>query len=530
MAHIIMLIPATLNAGVKTISFGLLDALTNKSVRAAALSELDTEVVEQFLVANRTDDLFENIFEQCEIAAFNKDVVIVNGISLSKPYAAGLNLAIATALNAAVIFIAAPESSLRNAMRQLKVIAGPYQHDCARKILGMILNKADLQAVGVLENKAVDVKIPLLGVIPYKNELAEKAGGFHAGVIINKYLDLGWLWPFLNNVVESALTPTKFRHGLIASARQANKKIVLPEGDEPRTLRAANICTERGIARCVLLGKKQAIYDACVKINLKLKEQIEIIEPESVVGNYVAALCEARRGKNLIPEAARKQLEDNVVLGTMMLHLGEVDGLVSGAAHTTANTIRPALQIIRTAPDVKLVSSVFFMCLPDQVLVYGDCAINQNPNAQELADIAIQSAMSAEAFGITPRVAMLSYSTGTSGFGPDVEKVKTAVEIAKQLRPDLMVDGPLQYDAAIDKEVAALKAPNSTVAGRATVFIASDLDVGNIFYKAVQRSTGIVCIGPMLQGLRKPVNDLSRGCSVEDIVFTIAITAVQALA
>ncbi|EKE01997.1 MAG: hypothetical protein ACD_21C00004G0001 [uncultured bacterium] len=219
-----------------------------------------------------------------------------------------------------------------------------------------------------------------------------------------------------------------------------------------------------------------------------------------------------------------------MVLGTMMLHLGEVDGLVSGAAHTTANTIRPALQIIRTAPDVKLVSSVFFMCLPDQVLVYGDCAINQNPNAQELADIAIQSAMSAEAFGITPRVAMLSYSTGTSGFGPDVEKVKTAVEIAKQLRPDLMVDGPLQYDAAIDKEVAALKAPNSTVAGRATVFIASDLDVGNIFYKAVQRSTGIVCIGPMLQGLRKPVNDLSRGCSVEDIVFTIAITAVQALA
>ena len=284
---------------------------------------------------------------------------------------------------------------------------------------------------------------------------------------------------------------------------------------------------ERGIARCVLLGKRQAILAACAKINLKLHEQIEIIEPQNIIDKYIEPLCEARRAKKLTPEAARKQLEDNVVLGTMMLHLGEVDGLVSGAIHTTANTIRPALQIIKTAPNVKLVSSIFFMCLPDQVLVYGDCAINPNPSAEELADIAIQSADSAAAFGITPRVAMLSYSTGASGFGPDVSKVKAATELAKLLRADLEIDGPLQYDAAIDKAVAALKAPDSKVAGRATVFIFPNLDVGNISYKTVQRSTGIVCIGPMLQGLRKPVNDLSRGCSVSDIIFTIAITAVQ---
>jgi phosphate acetyltransferase len=238
-------------------------------------------------------------------------------------------------------------------------------------------------------------------------------------------------------------------------------------------------------------------------------------------------LCEARKGKGLTLDAARKQLEDNTVLGTMMLHLGEVDGLVSGAVHTTADTIRPAFQIIKTAPEVKIVSSVFFMCLPEQVLVYGDCAINPNPTAEELADIAIQSARSAAVFGITPRVAMLSYSTGESGFGPDVERVKAATEIVKQLQPDLIIDGPLQYDAAVDKEVAALKAPDSPVAGKATVLIVPNLDVGNIAYKAVQRSTGIVCVGPMLQGLRKPVNDLSRGCSVKDIIFTIALTAVQ---
>lgn len=212
----------------------------------------------------------------------------------------------------------------------------------------------------------------------------------------------------------------------------------------------------------------------------------------------------------------------------MMLALGEVDGLVSGAVHTTANTVRPALQLIKTAPGVRLVSSIFFMLLPEQVLVYGDAAINPNPNAEELADIAIQSADSAKAFGITPRIAMLSYSTGESGAGKDVEKVRVATGLVRERRPDLPVDGPLQYDAASVLSVGRQKAPNSPVAGRATVFIFPDLNTGNTTYKAVQRSAGVVAIGPMLQGLRKPVNDLSRGALVDDIVYTIALTAIQA--
>lgn len=226
---------------------------------------------------------------------------------------------------------------------------------------------------------------------------------------------------------------------------------------------------------------------------------------------------------------AREQLEDNVVLGTLMLEQDEVDGLVSGAVHTTANTIRPPLQLIKTAPGSSLVSSVFFMLLPEQVYVYGDCAINPDPTAEQLAEIAIQSAESAIAFGIEPRVAMLSYSTGTSGAGSDVEKVREATRLAQEKRPDLMIDGPLQYDAAVMADVAKSKAPNSPVAGRATVFIFPDLNTGNTTYKAVQRSADLISIGPMLQGMRKPVNDLSRGALVDDIVYTIALTAINRL-
>ena len=239
-------------------------------------------------------------------------------------------------------------------------------------------------------------------------------------------------------------------------------------------------------------------------------------------------MVEIRKSKGLTAVVAQEQLQDNVVLGTMMLEQGKVDGLVSGAVNTTANTIRPPLQLIKTAPGSSLVSSVFFMLLPDQVLVYGDCAINPDPNAEQLADIAIQSADSAAAFGIEPRVAMISYSTGTSGTGADVEKVREATKIAKQKRPDLIIDGPLQYDAAIMENVALKKAPNSPVAGKATVFIFPDLNTGNTTYKAVQRSADLISIGPMLQGMRKPVNDLSRGALVDDIVYTIALTAIQA--
>ena len=327
---------------------------------------------------------------------------------------------------------------------------------------------------------------------------------------------------------EKRLSPPAFRYQLMEKARRAAKRIVLPEGNEPRTVRAAAICHEKGIARCVLLGERQEILQVAEAQGITLPPDVEIVDPNEVRARYVPPMVELRKSKGLNAPMAEQQLEDNVVMGTMMLALNEVDGLVSGAVHTTANTIRPALQLIKTASEAKLVSSVFFMLMPDQVLVYGDCAVNPDPSAEELADIAIQSADSAAAFGIPPRVAMISYSTGSSGSGDDVEKVREATRIAREKRPELLIDGPMQYDAASVESVGRQKAPDSPVAGRATVFVFPDLNTGNTTYKAVQRSANVVSVGPMLQGLRKPVNDLSRGALVDDIVYTIALTAIQA--
>ncbi|MCG7388633.1 MULTISPECIES: phosphate acetyltransferase [Pantoea] len=345
---------------------------------------------------------------------------------------------------------------------------------------------------------------------------------------VASYINADWIESLTATSERSRrLSPPAFRYQLTELARKAGKRIVLPEGDEPRTVKAAAICAERGIATCVLLGNPDEIQRVAAAQGVELGKGIEIVDPEVVRNNYVPRLVELRKNKGMTEVVAQEQLEDNVVLGTMMLESGEVDGLVSGAVHTTANTIRPPLQLIKTAPNSSLVSSVFFMLLPEQVLVYGDCAINPDPTAEQLAEIAIQSADSAHAFGIEPRVAMISYSTGTSGAGSDVEKVREATRIAQEKRPDLVIDGPLQYDAAIMEDVAKSKAPNSAVAGRATVFIFPDLNTGNTTYKAVQRSADLISIGPMLQGMRKPVNDLSRGALVDDIVYTIALTAIQ---
>ncbi|MCY1486336.1 Phosphate acetyltransferase [compost metagenome] len=344
------------------------------------------------------------------------------------------------------------------------------------------------------------------------------------------HIDFEWLKQRCGEPQELRLSPPVFRYQLTQRASKANKRIVLPEGSEPRTVQAAVICHARNIARCVLLAKPDDVQAVAQMLGMELPEDLEIIDPDLVRSRYVEPMCGLRKGKNLNAPMAEQQLEDNVVLGTMMLALDEVDGLVSGAIHTTANTIRPALQLIRNAPGYKLVSSVFFMLLPDQVVVYGDCAVNPDPSASELADIAVQSADSALAFGIPPRVAMISYSTGESGTGADVEKVREATRIAREKRPDLLIDGPLQYDAAAIADVGRQKAPESPVAGRATVFVFPDLNTGNTTYKAVQRSANCVSVGPMLQGLRKPVNDLSRGALVDDIVYTIALTAIQAAA
>jgi phosphate acetyltransferase len=341
-------------------------------------------------------------------------------------------------------------------------------------------------------------------------------------------IDPAWLKAVSAQNRAPRLSPPAFRHGLVEAARAANKRIVLPEGNEPRTIAAAQIVQDRGIARCVLLGNPDEIHEVARKQGVALSPKIEIIDPAKAAPRYVAPLVERRKAKGMTSEQAAQELSDTIMIGTMMMALDEADGLVSGAVHTTAHTIRPALQLIKTVPGCNLVSSVFFMCLPEQVLVFGDCAVNPNPTAEQLADIAVQSADSARAFGIEPRVAMLSYSTGTSGTGEEVEKVKRATDLARAQRPDLAIDGPLQYDAAIMPDVARAKAPKSPVAGKATVFIFPDLNTGNVTYKAVQRSANVVSIGPMLQGLAKPVNDLSRGCLVEDIVFTVALTAIQA--
>ena len=341
-------------------------------------------------------------------------------------------------------------------------------------------------------------------------------------------LDIDWLISQSKKELEFRLSPAAFLHQLTEKARAARKRIVLPEGVEPRTVKAAAICSRRGIARCVLLGDPAEVRAVARRQDIELPHNLEILNPVELRPKYVNRLFELRKSKGLSMGMAASQLEDNVVLGTMMLYTGEVDGLVSGAGHSTANTIRPALQIIKTKPNAKMVSSIFFMCLPEQVLVYGDCAVIQDPDAETLADIALQSADSAAAFGIPPRVAMISYSTGDSGSGVDVEKVREATKLAQERRPDIPIDGPLQYDAAFMPDVAKAKAPKSSVAGRATVFIFPDLNTGNTTYKAVQRSANVISIGPMLQGLKRPVNDLSRGALVDDIVYTIALTAVQA--
>ena len=341
-------------------------------------------------------------------------------------------------------------------------------------------------------------------------------------------LQINALLQNLDQPKDMRLSPPAFRYRMMQLARAANKRIVLPEGTEPRTIQAAVICQQKGIARCVLLAKPEEVKDVAEKLNVALPLDLEILDPDLLRQKYVEPMVKLRKHKGLTPELALRQLEDTVVLGTMMLAQNDVDGLVSGAIHTTANTIRPALQLIKTKPDASLVSSVFFMLMPDQVLVYGDCAVNPEPSASELADIAIQSANSAQAFGVEPKVAMISYSTGTSGMGAEVEKVKEATDLAKQKRPDLLIDGPLQYDAASVLSVGRQKAPDSLVAGQATVFVFPDLNTGNTTYKAVQRSANVLSVGPMLQGLNKPVNDLSRGALVDDIVYTIALTAIQA--
>ena len=326
-----------------------------------------------------------------------------------------------------------------------------------------------------------------------------------------------------------AMTPLRFEHLLLRRARAARQHVVLPEGEEPRILLAAAELLTRGVCRLTLLGDPVAIRAKAAEVGADIS-CAEFIDPSTsdLLEQFAVRYAELRAKKGVTLEQAREKVSDGSYFGTMMVLEGLAGGMVSGATHTTAHTIRPALEVIRTRPGVSVVSSVVFMCLADRVLVFGDCAVNPNPTPTQLADIAISSAATARDFGIEPRVAMLSYSTGESGTGADVDLVAEATSLVAQRAPDLPVDGPLQFDAAVDPDVAKTKRPGSPVAGRATVLLFPDLGAGNIAYKAVQRTAGALAIGQVLQGLNKPVNDLSRGATVGDIVNTIAITAVQA--
>jgi phosphate acetyltransferase len=342
-------------------------------------------------------------------------------------------------------------------------------------------------------------------------------------------VDVGELSRRLAVTRSDRVTPMMFEYELIERARADRRHVVLPEGTEERILRAAEILLRRGVAELTLLGPPDEIARRARELGLDLA-RAAVVDPATSPwrAEFAAEYARLRAHRGVTLDAAGDQVGDVNYFGTMMVHTGRADAMVSGCVHPTADTIRPAFEIIRTRPDVSIASSVFFMCLPEQVLVYGDCAINPDPNADQLADIALSSAETAAKFGVTPRVAMLSYSTGESGHGIDVDKVAKATALVRERRPDLPVAGPIQYDAAVDPAVAATKLPGSPVAGRATVFIFPDLNTGNNTYKAVQRSAGAVAVGPVMQGLRKPVNDLSRGATVKDIVSTVAITAIQA--
>ncbi len=349
--------------------------------------------------------------------------------------------------------------------------------------------------------------------------------------LFESHVDTQRLVGLLSAARTAVVTPKMFEFGLIQRAQKPRQRIVLPEGEENRILYAAEQILLRGIADITLLGNVQRIRTKISHLGLNLPG-VDILQPAKSphFRDFVETYHDLRKEKGVTPDMAETILSDVSYFGTMMVYKGLADGMVSGSVNTTAHTVRPALQFIRTKPGFSIVSSVFFMCLKDRVLVYGDCAVNPNPDAKQLAEIAVTSAQTARTFGIEPRVAMLSYSTGSSGGGADVERVREATELARSMAPDLPIEGPIQYDAAIDADVARTKMPDSKVAGRATVFIFPDLNTGNNTYKAVQRSAGAVAIGPVMQGLRKPVNDLSRGCTVVDIVNTVAITAIQAQA
>ena len=412
-------------------------------------------------------------------------------------------------------------------------------------ISGIVLTGNILPEISILKLiEGLSTVVPIIAVEEGTYYITNKIGGIKSKIYANnkqkieisiatfeKYMDVDTLSEKLITFEADGMTPKMFQYNLVKRARQHRKHIVLPEGNDDRILAAASRLLEMNVVDISIIGNKKQIENKIIELGLNFDfSKIKIINPieSEYYEDYVNTYFELRKAKNVTLGMAKDLMEDVSYFGTMMVYKCHADGMVSGAAHTTQHTILPALQFIKTKPNSSVVSSVFFMCLEDRVSVFGDCAINPNPTAEQLAEIAISSADSSLAFGIEPKIAMLSYSSGSSGKGDEVDKVRAATEIVRQKRPDLKIEGPIQYDAAVDMTVGKSKLPNSEVAGQASVLIFPDLNTGNNTYKAVQRETGALAIGPMLQGLNKPVNDLSRGCTIDDIINTVVITAIQA--
>ena len=412
------------------------------------------------------------------------------------------------------------------------------------KVAGIVLTAGSLPDEPMLRLiEGLQTIIPIISVEKGTFETTTAIGSIHSKITIEnkkkielaidvfeKYVDMKALDDKIITFRQEGITPHMFQYQLVKWAKSQKKHIVLPEGNDERILKATERLVSQEIADITLLGDPAEIGASIKRLGLNLDlNAIHIHNPavSAHYDEYVETLYELRKNKNVNMEMARDMMTDVSYYGTMMVYKGDADGMVSGAVHTTQHTIRPALQFVKTKPGVSVVSSIFFMCLPERVAIFGDCAVNPNPTAQQLAEIAISSAESSARFGIEPRIAMLSYSSGSSGEGEDVERVREATAIVKQRRPDLKIEGPIQYDAAVDLLVGQQKLPGSEVAGRASVLIFPDLNTGNNTYKAVQRETGALAIGPMLQGLNKPINDLSRGCTVDDIFNTVVITAIQ---
>jgi phosphate acetyltransferase len=412
------------------------------------------------------------------------------------------------------------------------------------KVAGIVLTAGTLPDEPVLRLiRGLQSVIPILAVDQGTFETTTAIGAIHSKIsadnkkkislaieTFEKYVDVPALEQKIITFQPQGITPHMFQYQLVKWAKSHKKHIVLPEGNDDRILKAATRLVSQQVVTLTILGAPAEVTASFKRLGLNPDmNDLRIIDPANSdqYELYAEKLYELRKAKNVTLEMARDLMQDVSYFGTMMVYLGEADGMVSGAVHTTQHTIRPALQFIKTKPGVSIVSSIFFMCLPERVSVFGDCAVNPNPTAEQLADIAISSAESSARFGIEPKIAMLSYSSGSSGEGEDVEKVREATRLVKQKRPDLKVEGPIQYDAAVDPIVGKQKMSGSEVAGKASVLIFPDLNTGNNTYKAVQRETGALAIGPMLQGLNKPVNDLSRGCTVDDIFNTVVITAIQ---